>query len=430
MANFRNTNDLKKLVLQHCGELTDGSSPYDSIALAYLNTLQHGLTAGGNEFGIDVSEAWPWAMAKYPITMKLKTEYSTGTITMIQDSFSGVFSSAPSVSVEGYYLKAESVDDYFIIRQHTAGSTSFKIDQLWITDSDDYNFTAFPLEYDISDDTIIVDSSNNKLDMTINSGTVVATLTAGIYTPANFATHVIAQMTTAGVNTPTCVYNSITRMFTIGQGGPTLTLLASSGSNINASGWSLLGFDPVDKSGSTSYTSDNTLNPIQRLVAPIGMYRSGSSLHLAPEDTGKIYLFSYNTLLKKYPMNQMNLSVPEAAAVVRHNANGTLRVRFNSYPTEEMRIEIPYIPVALDLQDNTASVPTVPRSFREYLVYGACYYLMMDKSDNRAETFANLAVQKLKAMVNDSRAHKEMGSNTFGKLIPRSIKSKLFWSSN
>ena len=124
MANFRNTNDLKISVLERAGELIDGTSPFDSRALKYINNIQQSLVSGGNEFGIDVDEAWSWAKATQPLILTLEPVVETGTVTVTLGSTVGAFSSAPAASQEGFFLKLEARDEYFRIRSHAAGATA------------------------------------------------------------------------------------------------------------------------------------------------------------------------------------------------------------------------------------------------------------------------------------------------------------------
>lgn len=413
------------MVLEHCGELSDGTSQYDSRVMLYLNSFYQELIAGGNTFGTDVSEPWVWAKATKPIIFNLETSYESGSVTLTNGSVDGTFSVAPALSLEGYYLKLLDFEDYFVIKKHVAGETSFQLDLAYFEASGSYNFTACPLEYDLYDDNIIVTNFNNKLDFSNSSGTFVATLTNGVYdNPADFATMVAARLLAAGAVSPTCTYNSLTRKFTLGHGGPSFNILGATGVNYELTGWGLLGLDPYDHTGALSYESENVLNSIQRLIMPATIYRNITPRFLAPEDSGKIYALDANTMQWKYPLTQMYPYVPDRFAIVQYRKNGTMRVRFNTYPRFKMRVEFEYIPAPSDLYDNNASIPLIPRPYHEYLVYAAAYRLMLDKSDNRAESFASLAKAKLQALINDNRSNKELTNRTFGRLLPRAITNR------
>lgn len=114
---------------------------------------------------------------------------------------------------------------------------------------------------------IEITASNKYIDFTDDLGTVAATLTEGWYrSPKALADEVALQLTTASVgsgdDTFTCVYNSHgtdAGKFTITTDGATLSLLWLSGAN-NANGaYAVLGFDKVDETGATTYTSDSVI---------------------------------------------------------------------------------------------------------------------------------------------------------------------------
>jgi hypothetical protein len=422
MAEFNSAQDLKRLTLQACGELTDGTSSYDSIVMNYLNRSYFGLLAGGDIFGVDVSEPWTWAKSKQPMIMQLEVEVDEAG-SMTTGSLSGSFSAAQAASLKDWIVKFEQFEDFYVIRQHSAGSASFQIDQAWPNASGSYNCTVFKLEYDLSVNNIVIDSFNSSLSFSNNVGTYTANIPEGVYTPQALALEVVTQMTSAGAVSPTCSYNSLTRKFTVGHGGPSFSILQPSGSP-ESSGWTALGFPMADQTGSLSYTSTQVLGSILRLVAPMNMSQNISLRYQAPEDVGKIYGVDINSLYKKYPLAQLSPMVPHKFAVCLEREDGTKKVRFNSYPREIVRVEVDYIPVPLPLVDNAFSLPLVPRAYREYLSFCASYFLMMDKSDNRAEQYLNMAKAKLTAMVNDNRASKELTSNNYGRLVPRAVQDR------
>ena len=223
----------------------------------------------------------------------------------------------------------------------------------------------------------------------------------------------------------TCSFNEISRQFTVGTDGTQFSILNATGSNALNSGWDCLGYDKKDFTQALSYVSPNIFNSIQRIVAPITCYRNSTPRFQAPEDSGKIYGIDYNTMLRKYPIMQHYPSVPDKFSIVRWNTNGTIRIRLNTYPlANAFRAEMEYIPIPQDLYDNDASIPLLPRAYREYLTYAAAYYIMLDKSDNRAETYNDLAKKVLASLVNDNRSNKELSSNTFGRLIPRAVTNR------
>jgi hypothetical protein len=75
--------------------------------------------------------------------------------------------------------------------------------------------------------------------------------------------------------------------------------------------------------------------------------------------------------------------------------------------------------VPRDLKDNAYSIPLVPRKHVDVLEDACIFYLMLDKSDDRAQVYANLMQGKLKAMVTQNRGSLLKTSDTFGKLVSR-----------
>lgn len=124
------TQDLKKKVLRHCGEVDDGTSVYDQNGqvLEYLNKAYLAVISGGNEFDFELSKPWSWAVKKDPSVVILQPAYQTGTVSLTQGSKSITFSVAPTASLTGYLLQVSDRPDYMRIAGHAAGSTSATLD--------------------------------------------------------------------------------------------------------------------------------------------------------------------------------------------------------------------------------------------------------------------------------------------------------------
>lgn len=434
--NLQTTKDIKKAVLQHCGELTNGNSPYDTVALAYINRAYKALYAGGDIFGVDCSEPWTWAKTKKPLLLRIDTEIADGSVTLTNGSYSGTFSTVPKIQLDnvsplpdadctGWYLKLPGYDDYFQIRFHVPGTTTFQLDQAWFQTTQTTNFTCFPIEYDLYDDTIIVDDFSKYLDFNIGAGALSATLSNGVYSIADFCTEVVAKLGTASGLTYSCTFNTTLRKFTLTQlSGTAFVPTPSTGTHYEQSAWKLLGFDMTDLSGSLTYTGTRALNAIQRLIRPIATYRNVSPRFIAPEDSGKIYGIDSSAMLKKFPLTQMYPSFPDKFCELFRRDNGTVRIRFSSYPREAMRAEVDYIPMAEVLYDSDSSIPKITEPYREYLVYAAAYYLFLDKVDDRSANAADQAKATLQAMINDYRSNTELTNNTYGRLIPRAVNNR------
>lgn len=424
MANYRSTSDLKKAVLSKCGEVTDGTSDYDADALTYLNNLYRSILSGGNEFNVSLSEPWSWAISRRPIVLTLLPAI-TGTTTVTMGSLNVTFASAPvdafgnSVSVKGWHLKLDSRDEYFIVQSHVAGATAAQIDVPYTEASGAIGSNLYKLDYDVVDDTVVVDSGNQKIDFQEAAGALVATLTLGIYSASAFATHVAAQLTSAsGLLTYTGSWDSVQRLFTFSTTA-SFSLLNASGTNAKVSASGLLGLDQLDFTGASSYTSSYPLNAINRFSAPMQLYRHNSTQFLSSQDQGKVYEIDYDTFIRRYPLTQMVRAIPDRFCVTRLQSNGIATVRFASYVDQPTKVEAFVIPMHRDLQDNTVSVPLLPHQFREALVFGASYYMSLDKSDNRADAHASDCRSKLQALIHHNRKELGLAGNNYAKLIPR-----------
>lgn len=421
MAQFRTTADIIDLALINGGEVTNGNSPYESQLLSYLNRVHFTLVAGGTiplgkDKTITIDEVWPWARAKRPIIIELQPKYETGTVTLTLGSEAGTFSSAPSYSVAGWYLKVSGRDEWFRIASHTAASTAFELDAAYTdTTGSGLSFFVAKLDYDLVPDYLVIDSENNKYEFKAASGgaTNTATFTAGTYTPAQLATHAGTQITTAaGVGTVTVAYDSVTRLFTVtnnGAGGTTHIPQFASGSNAAISSHRILGFDDNDIAASNSHVSTYVVGGIARLIEPFKVSRDSSEINgVDPE-----------SFMRNYPLRDTIEGTPNRFCVIREKPDGTQTVRFNSYPRSKTRIEVDYIPIPRDLKDNASSIPVVPRKWVDVLEDACTFYLMLNKNDDRMQIYANLVQGKIEAMVAQFRGGLARMGQNFGRIVPR-----------
>jgi hypothetical protein len=425
LAFLKSTNELKQEVLRICGELQDGTSSYDSDVVSYLNDHYQGILAGGNEFGIDVAEPWIWAQAKRPMLIQLNAVYS-GTVSIAQNAQVGTFSAAPSISLAGRYFRISGDTEIYRILFHTAASTSFTLDQPFIATSvvtTDYD--AFKLDYDLTDDTLVIDATNNKIDFKEGSPQLTATLTSGVYTPTTLCAEIKSKMEAAGSGTYTVSFDSVTRKFTIAHGSA-FVLMFATGTNVSVSTSELLGYEMEDTSSAVSQVATYALNGILRISKPMTMYKEAPTYGQASRDAGKIFMLDDNTFLREYPMNRLVQQIPDKFCVVQTTKEGLWKIRFNASVTEEMRAEVNYIPIQRKLVDSTSSYPLIPGSYVQYLVFAAAYSILMDKADNKAPQYSQLAQAKLRALVNDNRKGLSLGGNNYGKLVPRRGQTRIY----
>ena len=422
MAQFRSTADIVDAVLTKTGEVTNGNSPYDSNGdvLSFLNRVHFSLIAGGTipigkDSTIEINETWPWAKARRPLILELQPEITTGDVTLTLASEAGTFSSAPAVSVAGWYLRIAGNEGVYRIASHTAAATAFELDAAWPNSTVTAGtFNCFKLDYDLIPDYIVIDSSNNKVQFQEAAGTTLtATLTSGSYTPSALATEVQTQLnTTGGTPVYTVTYSATTRKFTLAsdRGGASVFVLVGTGDQSIFSAHKTLGFDDENSTNAASIVSTYTLGGIARLVEPFRVQKGGSPV---------INGLSADALAMNYPLANVRERVPDRFAVIYDGDDGMMKVRFNGYPREKTRIELDYVPVPRDLKDSSASIPLVPRRHIDVLEDAAVFYIMLLKSDDRMQVYSQLAQGKLMAMVSQNRASLQKTGKHFGEIVSR-----------
>lgn len=439
MSSYVTGQDLTRAILGICGELQDGTSNYQSFALDYLNLAYKGLLTGGNIYGIDVADPWRWALAKRPIVFTMQPSITNITVTCTQQSYNITFGSAPkdtygnNISVQGWWIfSIANRDEYFRVVQHTSGATTAQVEVPYTEATvSATTCTLMQLDYDLVDNSILVDQYNQYIDFTEGSGSaLVATLTQGIYTPSGYATMVNAALHAAGALTYTGSWNSNTRLFTWTASG-TFAILGASGTNASLNATEAMGLDVLDYTAATSYTASYPLNAIVRLAAPLMIYRKPNTPSRNPKNEGKIYEISYNTYQREYPLTMLTTGAPDKFTVVSESKTGIVTIRLNGYygsnfpPT---KVEANYLPKRQALQYNATSIPVVPEEHRKYLVDAAAGMLLHDKTDSKRVEREAIAKAGLQALQNHNRKESSLAGINYGKLVPRyGMTQKRWW---
>lgn len=422
MAQFRTTADVMDLALTNAGETTNGNSAYEADLLNKLNRVHFALVSGGTislgkDSVVQIDETWPWAKSRRPLILELQPKIETGSVTLTVGSEAGTFSSAPSVSVAGWYIRINGREGVYRIGAHTAASTAFELDAAYAqATGSGLSYELFKLDYDLTPDYLVIDSSNNKIDFkkTAGGAELTATLTAGVYSPSDLATHVGTVVTTAASGpTVTCTYSAITKKFTLtsdGAGSTTLLPLFATGTNQRQSAHPLLGYDDVDQAAALTHVATYIQGGIARLVEPFKIHKGS---------VGSIFGSDPEAFLRNYPFSSVEQGSPTRFTVVAEKDDGSLRVRFNHFVSEKTRIEIDYVPVPRDLKDSAGSVPLVPRKHIDILEDAATFFVMLLKHDDRAQAYMNLVYGKLNSMISQHRGSLQRSGEHFGQIIPR-----------
>lgn len=159
-------------------------------------------------------------------------------------------------------------------RGHTKGYKEILLDSRNRTSGTTSSFTTtLPASFDIRDIVVveaeipftwyIVNSTNNKIDIKEPSGgtTAVATISSGTYTSSTLTAELKTRLEAAGAAATiyTISFSTTTGKYTI-AGDTTFDLLFSTGANASTSIREVLGFNATDKTGASSYVSDNVAN--------------------------------------------------------------------------------------------------------------------------------------------------------------------------
>jgi len=420
LAQFRTTADIMDLALSNAGEVTNGNSPYEAELLNKLNRVHFSLVAGGTvalgkDATVEINETWPWAKAKRPLILELQPKIDSGSVTLTLGAESGSFSLAPSVSVEGWYLQVTGSEGMYRIASHSAAATAFELDAAWpLASAAGSTFTLFKLDYQLVPDFIVVDSSNNKIQFQKALSTpLTGTLTSGTYTPAQLIAHVASVITAAaGGPTITGSYSSVTRKFSLVSdlAGATLFQVIGDGDLSQFSVHKTLGFDDVTTTSAATQVSTYVLGGISRLVEPFRAQRGGGQL---------IRGIDSESFARNWFPGLPEEGIPTRFAIVREDEDGTVTVRMNKYPSDKARVEVEYVPIPRDLKDNSASLPIIPRKHIDILEDAATIYIMLLKSDDRAQVYGDLVKGKLLAMISQHRGAQGRTGENFMTLVPR-----------
>lgn len=161
---------------------------------------------------------------------------------------------------------------------------------------------------------------------------------------------------------------------------------------------------------------------VARLVEPFRIFRLQ---YFGADAMGKVEGISSDQLHRRFPLylfGLMPFAAPTHFAVISET-NNQHTVRFNMVPPLPTRVEYEYIPIPKDLTlsgtPTNDPLPLIPREHLSVLSLGACYWLMVDKEDTRADTYLTLTQRKIQGMLLERRREFDDQSKDFAKLNPR-----------
>lgn len=120
-----------------------------------------------------------------------------------------------------------------------------------------------------------VTTTNFQLDFVepnISAAELTADLNAGSRSHTELAEEVERALNAAGQQTYTVTFDRDTRIYTIAS-DDTIELLASSGTNVGTSAYSLLGYDATDLTGASSYAAQNAAGSQYEPLFPLQTFR-------------------------------------------------------------------------------------------------------------------------------------------------------------
>lgn len=414
MAQYKTTEDIITRALKKAGEPTNGNSSYEESLTEYLSDIQRKLVSGSTVFELDIDTTWPWARSPHPITVKILPKYNTGTLSLVNGSNAGTFSSAPAISLQGWFFRGNEEGEAYKIAYHTAGQTAFTLETEFLGATNTaFDYEAYKLDYELLPSYIYVTSANNKFQISENgTAFLTATLTAGAYTPSAFATALETALDGVATADITVTYDTTTRLFTISSAGATFQLIGERGSN-PTSGMSLAGFDQKDYTGATSYTGTYPFGSLARIVEPVRF--------LSGEESSE-YLISGSdplTYAQNFSYRGAKEGTPTAFTKISDDHTGKITLRFNNYPKSESRIEVTVLPSPKDLQNNANSFPLLPPKYFNILEYAGVYFLLLEKEDTKAAEYLALAKAEIRAMQKHYSGEQFRTSGLFGYVAPR-----------
>jgi len=152
MANYETTRDLIDTVLTQCGELTDGSSPYEDDVVKYLNEFNLQAHAGASMFDIDSSAAYSWAKATNDGVLILVPPYQSGFVNVTNGSNIATFTIPQGFDVSGWVFHAENDNETYRIISNGDPFSEFTLDSIYLGSTGQKAFKIYKLDYDLAPD--------------------------------------------------------------------------------------------------------------------------------------------------------------------------------------------------------------------------------------------------------------------------------------
>lgn len=171
-----------------------------------------------------------------------------------------------------------------------------------------------------------IDATNNLMNFREPGAAITtektATLNVGARTHTDLATEIERALNDAGEFTYTVTFNRSTRTFTI-TGSATFELLASSGTNVGLSPYSLIGFT-TDQTGSTSYEGTASGNSYVSQFKPQQFLSFDNNLELTEASLNKAAQGTIIETVTFGETNFMEFNLPFITSLPKTKGNAVL----------------------------------------------------------------------------------------------------------
>lgn len=155
MANYQYSSDILDDILFRAGEAIDGSSDFQAAALRYLNRAYQAIWSGGGELVPNMNEKWDWLRKNPPGVITMEPKYTTGTLSVTNNSTTITFSTNLTKSLVGWYIKIDDHADMFRLTSASSGQAGGTLESVYTgTTASGKSFTAYKLDYDIASDVL------------------------------------------------------------------------------------------------------------------------------------------------------------------------------------------------------------------------------------------------------------------------------------
>lgn len=152
MANYQYTSDLLADIIFRSGGLASGDE-FETVGLQYLNRAYFDICSGSSVVAPEVREDWLWLRSMQPGILRLFPALAV-TVSLTTLDTAGIFTTAPSYSTVGDFLKIDNESEVYTIATHTASNTNFTIRDGYLGTTGVKSGNVFRLDYTLAADVL------------------------------------------------------------------------------------------------------------------------------------------------------------------------------------------------------------------------------------------------------------------------------------